>query len=416
MKKFFEYIQVYLLLAISGMPFFTVDENFVIVLFLISSVLFFRYKKQIDKTFIKILSVILIIVVLQSVTFSYFNLYSTIGLFMRFMIPYFVVKNIGVKILNIFLDWMVFFSITSLIIYSLTYLNPNIYTFLTNKIAPLFERSSGSSLYGYNTNVLIYTLKSFGDDKFNLYRNSGPFWEAGAFGGMLVLSVFINNLIYDKIFHRNNILFYVAILSTLSTGTFIALFSYYTLYLYFKGFKYMWIIPLLALFVQFIFQRYEFINTRITNQLQSVETTSLSDINSRTRLANFYLDMAQATQSPWYGFGRRIETKFDKSADEFSYSEHRNNGVGYLAVTYGFPFMILYFYLIYNSLKLLSLYNNQRKIMAFITLTGIILLGFSQVWFSKSIFILFLYLGIVIKEALYYKNFHNVAVHNHSYS
>ena len=79
----------------------------------------------------------------------------------------------------------------------------------------------------YRVSSILYTqLYNPISGSFNL-RNCGPFWEPGAFQGFLNLALFINILYnkHDKYWMLQNIIFIVTIITTYSTGGYIALFT-----------------------------------------------------------------------------------------------------------------------------------------------------------------------------------------------
>ena len=77
---------------------------------------------------------------------------------------------------------------------------------MQHSIAPLFENPLiKESNYKAWPSVILYTFNSQGEGLLWLKRNSGPFWEPGAFSGFLILALLFNIIITGKIFTNSSI-------------------------------------------------------------------------------------------------------------------------------------------------------------------------------------------------------------------
>jgi hypothetical protein len=117
---------------------------------------------------------------------------------------------------------------------------------------------------------------------------------------------------------------------------------------------------------------------------------------ARNRFTSTLLDMQTIIERPLIGAGKNNEMRSKKSA-YFDIYDHRNNGVTGLAANYGLPFALIYFYLMYFSLKkYFSSFNKPQ--FTFVAMVIIFLQGFSQVIFEKPVLIALIYLSMLIEQ------------------
>ena len=124
--NFKDYLIMFFLLGVSGIPYFSSNQPFIILfafgligLFLMSSF------QKIDEELIYVLVAILACVFFQAVIFSFFTGITILGLVLRILTAYLAVKILGEYFISYFLRVMVFFTIVSLIVFIPIFIKPD---------------------------------------------------------------------------------------------------------------------------------------------------------------------------------------------------------------------------------------------------------------------------------------------------
>jgi O-Antigen ligase len=179
----------------------------------------------------------------------------------------------------------------------------------------------------------------------------------------------------------------------LSTTTYLALF--FVVIAYLKNFFIKR--PVLSVFILLLvvslslvlYSRLDFLNNKINKQIEY----SNKGVPGESRFNSFLADMKQMSDHPLIGTGRNIEMKFGKNFFNIDpRAIHRNNGVGVLLGTYGIPFFLFFFFLIWRTFYTLL----QSKTNAWLAVILLWIIGFSEDYFFKTFFIaLAIYTGIV---------------------
>ena len=273
---------------------------------------------------------------------------------------------------------------------------PGFESFLTNDIAPNFEfYDYDTSIYQSAPQFIIFTINrgELSPDEF--IRNSGPFWEPGAFSGFLIVALIFNLLIEQKIKTKKNILFILAIITTFSTTGYIAMF------LLLIGFiligrkvstKLFATASLTAIFIFSFFNLY-FLSSKIADNILYSQTSNPT-YAFRTRLISAEVDIYDVINYPLSGRGRFQATRFDSKDPVL---RHRNNGVTGLAAEFGVIGFIFYFFTMYKSFLAFCVNKKTKPIFALFIMAVIFTIGFSQYYFMKPFFIALSMLFILYK-------------------
>ena len=205
-----DYFMVVALVFISGNIVFQ-NRMSVFVVFILSTVLFFYRKVKFDMSFIYLLVGLTVVFILQTFKFDFFPLLTFVGVYIRILIAYFVLKSI-VDFPDKFVKVMYYISIISFVFYIPILLIPGFHELLVNKLLLYSSGGIRHSILGLYTVVGGYE-----------HRNPGPFWEMGAFGGYLLLALIISYLKKPELMNKINIVLMLAVLTTQSSTAYIAL-------------------------------------------------------------------------------------------------------------------------------------------------------------------------------------------------
>lgn len=381
-KVIIDYILVYLLIAMTGIDFFYRTKMiFLIPICSATAFLFFYRGLKIHKFIAYYAIIFMVVQILQMLKFYYLPLSTYIGLHIRIFYAYFTLRLVGERFFNYYINILFYSTIISFFFYLPSYL-PGFEHFLISSIAPIFE----NPLVNYDTHytiapsVLVYTINTEGEGMNGLLRNSGPFWEPGAFAGFLVIALIFNTIIEKSLYSKKNKILLLGLLSTFSsTGIIVIMFIIISYIMTSTSFSVKAIvIPFLLFGAVYAFTSIDFLGDKITGKMDIEEATY------NNRFVSAYLDFKDTLENPLLGLGRSATTRFKGVTDELA--THRNNGVTAFLVYYGFIIFIAYFYLIYYSfVKMCRFYNYNTK-FALYGILMIFLIGFSEGFFTRPLF------------------------------
>jgi len=391
--KIIDYLLVYFLVAFSGIPFFYRARIEVMIVFLLLPLLVFVYRKRkVDKFIIYYIAFVFLIQAGQVLKFYYLPITTFIGLHVRILFAYLVLKSVDKRFVDYYVHVLVVSTLISWLFYLPSY-NSSIEYFLRHNLAPYFEHPFlKESNYKYFDNVLLYTINTKGEGFLFLKRNSGPFWEPGAFSGFLIIALLFNIIRKKYLWNKGNVVLILGLISTFSTTGLIALFyviiSYYLIHQNIK--RRIVLVPVLIVGVIYLFVSVDFIGDKIVRKL------SFTDQTYNTRFKSAQTDLIDFAASPIVGLGRSEKTRFDE--EQNTRKIHRNNGVTNLLAMYGLVTFILYFLLMWKGWRDYSLQSGFNSTFAIFALGGIWLIGFSEVYFTKVFFIALTMLPVLYQQ------------------
>lgn len=371
------YILVIGLLAFSGFPYFYDIDNNLLLFFFFSLFIWYNRSARISKKIIHYLILFLIIFIVQIFFFKFIPFYTILGFFVRLLCAYFVISSIKVDtFLNVLLRSMVFFSLISLIFYLPALFNDSLVS-LYNTYAFSYSKQNLNPQILYT--FLIFNL-NFGDFSNIVLRNSGPFWEPGAFGGFLLISIFLNRIRNNTFFNLIGKILFFTLITTFSTSSYVILmliilllnFSLTVRNLLFSA-------GLVALFL-FAYETTPFLKNKITQQLVDVDD---SENYGNNRFESFIMDMNDFAKYPIFGRGISDQSRYDTDEIELN---NRNNGISDFLVKFGIIAFLVYFIEMYKSLVTLGLFYNQNKKIGLLFYFTIILIGFSEPFYVFPFF------------------------------
>ncbi len=338
-------------------------------------------RKKSDRFFVIYILTALAVQMGQMLKFYQLPLLTFSGLHIRIIFAYLIIKSVGKNTIQYYIDILCFSVYTSLFFYLFSYIG-SFDSFLKHTIAPLFSNPLiTDQSYTVWPSVILYTINPGGESLTWLLRNSGPFWEPGAFSGFLMVALLFNIIKTGTIFNRKGNVILIGIISTFSTSGIIVLAFVLSAYLFLnKDSLSRWIfLPVMIIASVVIFFSVEFLGAKVMSKMSFTNTTY------NTRFKSAWLDMQDFSENPVLGLGRSDETRF--KGETRGRVIHRNNGVTYHLATYGGLIFILYFMLVYKSFYRMSEEWETDKRMALFALFTVFLIGFSQVYFHKPFFI-----------------------------
>jgi len=385
---------MFFLLGVSAMPYFSSNQAITIVFPLILIGLYFKQNNKIDKEFYYIIFAIFSCIFFQSIIFSYFKLITILGLIIKILTGYLVVKLLRENFINYYLRIMVFLSIISLVVFIPIILHKPLLDMVLNSIPSFLS-------YQYDLFDLHVDQKTLLIYNFNLdidyLRNCGPFWEPGAFGGFLIIALIFNTIRENGLSNKTNWLYGFTIISTQSTTAYLALFAFITGFLLLQNYSLRSKLLLIVVVIggMLAFQKIPFLNDKIQNENQT--TQEAIEKGGDTRIGSAILDWNDIKSYPYTGRGIWPETRIDKKFEYVS----RNNGFTNFFAEWGFFFMFLYFYYYYRGFDTFcELYNVNNNYIPFIMLGTIWLVSFSENYFSLPFFWALVFLNIPLKTYL----------------
>ncbi|MFA6924565.1 MAG: hypothetical protein WC223_09970 [Bacteroidales bacterium] len=399
-NKVINYFILYLLIAVTGMVYYTKFKQFIVLGFLLSLIIFIIKKEKFDKYFFTLLLIITFVHLGQFIFTKLFTLQTYIGLYIRIGFAYFVIKILKEKFFSYYVNILFFFSIISLIIWTLCFI-PGLPEYCINNlcIPPLFHYET-NYLYSIGPNIIIYNFGSFDEvDYFIgfLNRNCGPFWEGGAFGGFLVLAIIFNTITEAKFLNKKNIIFIISLISTFSVTAYIALLILILGKLLYEKKKYILLLPIALSVSLYLFFNLNFMKNKIENDIN----TEAESGRVASRSLSAQLDFQTFLKNPIFGIGRNEAAEFDDLND--LETMHRNNGLSLFLKDYGIFIFFFYFYFIYRGLKAYCIINNFDVKFSLVAIFCIILIGYSETYYMRNYFIALPIYFFFLKNNLFYK-------------
>lgn len=383
-----DYTLLFLLVGVTGIPFFKVGDITFLVLFLGLAGFVFLYRKlRFDRFFIFFFLFYLLVMVAQMVKFNYLPLTTYLGVLIRIFFAYLVVRILGRNFTKYYVDILYVLSIIGFFIYIPQLIVPGFGRFLATSISPLLRNPLYSGDIWYAPDIILYVFNS----GVGTFRNCGAFWEPGAYAGFLIIAMIFHFLENRTISDKKSIVLMLALLSTMSTTGLLALGFFLVMFLGNRVaplYKLILIPSILAAIV-IAFTTLDFLGDKITSQLDVAST------HHNTRFKSAVLDLQDFSKNPVLGLGRDPKTRHKGITNPIL--THRTNGITNYLVTYGIFIFLFYFGSIYYAFRKLCIKNDYHPIYALYGLILILIVGFSEVFFSLPFFYGLAMLHIVIE-------------------
>ena len=386
-RHFIDYSLLFMVIAVSGIPYFT-STILYIPLSVILIIYFFIRKKKLDKKFVLFLILLTIITTLQAYIFDFFSFQTTLGIYLRVIIGYLIIKILKEKFIAYYINILYYLSITGTAIYLSIVILPSLESIYKSSLVPFLSifNFSGTNL----DTIIIYNFAHIEE-----LRNSGPFWEPGAFAGYLIIAIiflYFNNQILNK--NKKLLILLFTLVTTLSTTSFIAL-SIFMLFYFYKNIKNIFIkitIIFSIIFTSYYaFFNFDFLGKKIEHQLNMAKNAKAYGADSDTqRFLNIMRDWEDFQGHELIGRGSNPLTRYQYKPEE----QIRTVGLTDILVRVGIPFFIYILYLLYKSICSIVNHYKIYCIGVFLTIITILM---SEVYFNFPLFWGLLFIFLVYK-------------------
>jgi hypothetical protein len=401
--KVHEVLLMYLLLMLSGNPFFIYHFQVLIGFSIIIPIIhiFTNSHRQIKFHTVFIFAFMLGYEVMHSFIFDLDYSLTIFKLTLVLLLAFSIVQILRDKFIKVLTQTMLIITVISFVFTALTYvpgLNWTLYDFALRA----FPMQTGFKGFVTPT-LLIYTFHTdyfFGE--FSYVRNAGIFWESGAFAVYLNITLFLYWMSkrvtqVKDLFDKKSLVLIVGVLTTASTMGFLALMAILTFYAMQlrTALKYVFLLLMIAMgYLAFV--SVEFLGDKISTQLEESDERN-------NRFGAALMDWKDIEKRPLLGSSRRIEVIFKTNV--MSKATRRPNGLTNFLREYGLVYFTFYFVLIYISYKRIFYhYHNYYK--ASFAIFGVFLLwlvSFSEIlfdlpFFKAIIFLFMVYLPTQIYE------------------
>ncbi len=275
-----------------------------------------------------------LIFILQIYHLSYFSYPAAVNILSKWFLGLFVIRKVGVNFRITYLKVMYFISIMSFIgmFFSILGYYPGI-PVNDDKYLTIFFHNI------HNTNTFST-------------RNSGMFWEPGAFQGYLIMVplMFIDNLsLLWKRYKKQCLILIVALLSTFSTTGYIAfamVMMYYVAIKLRNKFARVLLVPVLLFSLIYAYSSLDFLGEKIDKHIERATSGNVTV----DRLGSAILDWHYIKKNPITGNGLADVTRYE---DHLMYKEligGFSNGFTDVVAKFGIIFIVVYFILLYRNL------------------------------------------------------------------
>lgn len=366
-------IAVYLLLCLSGNTMWSLGNDVKhIYLLAFSLSFFFCLRKGIDR-FKQAITYIIFWVLLfciQAPVCPYFNASSTLFYIIKISIAAFIICAVGKRFCETYFKVIYILSIISLVFFTF-----NAFGVWFTPLVQAYDRNS----------IFIHT-QLVGSHGQSILRNSGMFWEPGAFQGYIILALLPYIAKLDELYHKKRkemLIIAITLFTTYSTTAIFASFFVYILYLLLtKKMNLRMCVSFTAAFT--IFSYILFCVSAVSDKLGITGTST--DILGGSRILPATILFPKILEYPIFGHGFSNEAIVAANMKMCS-------GNGFIALLYfgGLLFTLAYFIVTY---KCLSNSSNTRIALSFIIVIIVLLqgegfLGYPLFWgialFSSSL-------------------------------
>jgi hypothetical protein len=261
---------------------------------------------------------------------------------------------------------------------------------------PIFGELSTD--YKHNTNIILFNFHGY---EFDPMRNSGPFWEPGAYAIFLSLSLTFMLMAGISIFSWHGLIQITALFTTFSTSGYITLFLILVFWIArslgrlsdsIRIFLRFTIVPILLFSIYQLVVNVDFLVPKIQ------EDILLADETTSSRFGSALADIELIADNPVIGYGRNMQAQY--GTDIFDKAVmHRNNGLTRLIATWG---IIGYIYLIFVFVgfrKLALALNPSKPLSPVLPFLVLLISGFSQTIFQYPFFMGLVFLVAAVRPS-----------------
>lgn len=295
----FLYISIFIL-YLSYASIFVKNDIFTSLVFLFLLIIFVIKGHKLDPILYYVLFVWITINIVSAYFINAsqeFSFITLTGVTLRIIMPYLIIKLIGIKFFEKLVQYVYVLSIIGLVLFSVQIIYPDLFYSLSTKLNFMTQEEQ-TDVGGWY--VFVYMFSGWASD-----RNCGFAWEPGAYSCILIF-ILCYQLVRNKFkLDRYSIIFIISLISTFSTSGFIALFLISISFFLYR--KKILVIPVYMLgmigLIAFSFNFYltsSFMKEKIDRNIeeQNLEIESLSGYGRINRLEEFNRGLEQSFHWP----------------------------------------------------------------------------------------------------------------------
>jgi hypothetical protein len=324
------------------------------------------------------------------IIYDFFSFRTVAGNYIRFLMPFFAVMLVGQRFPQYFIQVVKVFTIISFVFYIPANIIPGFNELLQN-----IPRFLGTDP-GESNHFIIYQVESATAWGLNIHvlRNSGPTGEPGEFSGYLVLAMIFELILTKHLWTKNNVLFFIALLTTFSTAGYMGFFILISAhYLLFRNRTARFILfPLSVLLALSVYFSLEFMYQKVDDQMGMVTSAqSIEDVPRTGRIPNLIRNFNDSFDRPVFGKGRSFETRYGSNYKNLKDQSFSNNMAAF-PVQFGWPFFLFYSFLMVKGFKALLFRYKMDSSYAYIFILILYAMAIAQGFLMTSVFISLIYL------------------------
>lgn len=330
---------MFFLLAFSGNPFITADffPKAVLIIYFLFFLVFVAteinmiYIKKMVKYMLLSVFFIGIIVFFQRMLLGFISLPGVLSYLLKIMIGLLTLIYYQYKKVD-FLDTYIK-VISFLVIISIPFWILNQFEYYGFNIGSLIKKSQ-----------IIYTSFEITEKRI-IVRNSGMFWEPGAFAGYLITGIIfvaLKNRKFQIGPYRNEVyIILLGLLTTMSTTGFIAFGVVLILYsIHNYGLANILVLPLFFVFIGVAYYKLDFLKNKIETQYQEAVELNEDEI-SAARMGALKMDIQYIKSQPYTGNGYHLKTRY-RLHPWIKEDPLQGNGMSNIMAVWGIPFFIVW--------------------------------------------------------------------------
>jgi hypothetical protein len=382
--KVANYLPLFLLLCFSGNPIITAmsySKNLLVIysfafIFYIFSFVNYNYLKIKIQQMLFVVLFIVFLALYQKFLIGFVSFPGVFALILKILLGLFTlifyrVKRIG--FMDSYIKIMAFLAIVSLPF------------FVLNQIGHWgiqLDNEFLKSFFFYTTYPVEISSDSF------FVRNSGMFWEAGAFAGYLLLALLFivlkNRSITIGRYKKEVSCIIIGIITSQSTTGYFLLGIVILLFIWDR---YRWsrviVVPATLLLVFWGYNSISFLGDKVEDQYSNAVTLGENDV-SNTRFGSLSMDMQYILSQPLTGNGLDVSTRF-RLHPWVTEDLGNGNGMSNFLACWGIPFFLFWLYCVY---RFAHIFTQKKSIILFFLIMLLLILQGEQ-FLNYPMFLIF---------------------------
>lgn len=384
------YLMAFVVVGYSGINYFT-DQADVIaaLLVLLASIFVFFKPSPINDRTLWFLLAFIVILFFQSLAIELISPYYYLRtLLFVLMVPLLLVKILPHNYNDYIIKLVYIWTILALLIWLATQLDTTILAIVRSlpdqlQLDPYESRRKSFIIYTYERQM-----------EYGINRFAGFWHEPGAFAVLMGYCLFFNTIRKNSLYNKENLVFLLAIIVTLSTTAYFAVMLAAALFLFyfFRGKIVLKVAMYFFLLIgaYYAFINFEFLGEKLEEQMEYQMTVELEGTPTYGRILGFRKSMNKMFTYPMFGRGLSTQTQAD-------FESAIGGGYGWPSFfsRVGLPMGVLLAVLFYRGMQFYTRFYqaDMRYVPVFFALLAILL--FSQKHTSSVMFMMLMMTPLV---------------------